>query len=367
MSGPLRTNTDGGAPVDSSTTTVAALSQSTAHARCANCQQSLLGHFCNYCGQTAHLHRSVLHLGEEVLHGLYHFDAKGWRTLPLLVAHPGQLTRRYIDGQRVRFVSPLGLFLFMIFAMFLLFSLAGDGSTDLTRVQAAAQRAELKRDFEKDLAESRAAVVTAQRRLDEVRRSGAALADAERALNDAKLEEQVAASVLKSFELVRTARVGDAADSKKNGAEQVVIDTGNSRVDQSLRHAINNPELTLYKLKSTAYKFAILLVPISMPFLWLLFAMRRDVGMYDHAVFALYSMSSMSLLIIATTLLALAGHADFASTAFVLIAPVHMFAQLRGTYRLSIGAALWRAGLLSVVSAIVFGLFMTLIVVFTVR
>src|SRR5439155_7755576 len=59
--------------------------------------------------QAAHLHRSLWHLGEELLHGLLHFDAKGWRTLPLLIGRPGLLTRRYIDGQRARYVSPLAL------------------------------------------------------------------------------------------------------------------------------------------------------------------------------------------------------------------------------------------------------------------
>jgi hypothetical protein len=52
----------------------------------------------------------LLHLTEEVLHGVLHFETKGWRTLPLLVARPGLLTRRYIDGQRTRYVPPLHMF-----------------------------------------------------------------------------------------------------------------------------------------------------------------------------------------------------------------------------------------------------------------
>ena len=90
---------------------------------CANCGTPITGNFCGHCGQKGHLHKSVLHLGEELIHGLLHFDTKGWRTLPLLIARPGQLTRRYIDGQRTRFVSPLALFLFMMFFMFFVFSL----------------------------------------------------------------------------------------------------------------------------------------------------------------------------------------------------------------------------------------------------
>ena len=92
-------------------------------AACANCGTPVAANYCGNCGQKGHLHKSVLHLGEELIHGLLHFDTKGWRTLPLLVARPGQLTRRYIDGQRTRFVSPLALFLFMMFFMFFVFSL----------------------------------------------------------------------------------------------------------------------------------------------------------------------------------------------------------------------------------------------------
>ena len=71
-------------------------------ATCANCHAPLAGRFCHSCGQAAHVHRSIWHMLEEGLHGVLHFDSKMWRTLPLLVARPGLLTRRYIDGQRAR-------------------------------------------------------------------------------------------------------------------------------------------------------------------------------------------------------------------------------------------------------------------------
>src|SRR5690348_6887463 len=77
-----------------------------AHAagKCANCSTTLAGAYCHSCGQSAHVHRSLWHMIEEGMHGVLHFDTKSWRTLPLLVARPGLLTRRYIDGQRARYV-----------------------------------------------------------------------------------------------------------------------------------------------------------------------------------------------------------------------------------------------------------------------
>jgi hypothetical protein len=61
---------------------------------CANCAAVLTGAYCHRCGQHGHVHRSLWHMLEEGLHGVLHFDTKSWRTLPLLIARPGLLTRR---------------------------------------------------------------------------------------------------------------------------------------------------------------------------------------------------------------------------------------------------------------------------------
>ena len=54
--------------------------------------------------------------------------ARFWRTLPMLAWRPGKLTRRYIDGQRARFVSPIALFLFSVFLLFATIQLIGGPS-----------------------------------------------------------------------------------------------------------------------------------------------------------------------------------------------------------------------------------------------
>lgn len=256
--------------------------------RCANCALPLAGSFCHGCGQRSHLHRSLLHLGEEVLHGILHFDAKAWRTLPLLVARPGELTRRYIDGHRTRFVSPLALFLFMIFFLFFIGSNFGNNNINIGSSDGAAK-------------------------------------------------VQAAPSV--------------APEDR----------TGISFVDAAIEHAMKNPELAIYKLKSTAYKFSFLLVPISLPFLWLMFFWRRGVTMYDHAVFSLYSLSFMSLLLAAMFVLKFAGLGSAVAAILFVVAPLHMFVQLRGTYGLTRMQALWRTAMLQTVAAAVFTLYLALI------
>lgn len=349
-------------------------------APCANCGTPVSGNYCGHCGQKGHLHKSVLHLGEELIHGLLHFDTKGWRTLPLLVARPGELTRRYIDGQRTRFVSPLALFLFMMFFMFFIFSLtmgtssggpatAAEGKNGKASFEQAmnekitAQKeaiAEAEQDV-KDAEPGSNEEKNAQRRLRKAQEKldglNSALAAGKIAMTGTSKftetgKEEKEAGILE--EIAREAQVEfvpekgqDKADGKRSTYSDIPW------IDKGIQHAVENPELAKYKLKNAAYKYSFLLVPISMPFLWLMFFWRRGISMYDHAVFSLYSLSFMSLLF---TLVATLSYFDFggwAASLFAFVPPVHMFLQLRGTYALSRFGALWRTCMLLIMTVIV--------------
>ncbi len=348
-----------------------------AHGACRDCGAGLLGRFCHVCGQASHIHRSLLHLGEELLHGLFHFDAKGWRTLPLLIARPGLLTRRYIDGQRMRYVSPLALFLFTVFLMFFAASLTPSppdvfaGSGDFASAKAEVQR---------DLENARAVVAKQQANVERIRQRGGDAADAEEDLASAKADLAAAQTAVNAVAMAASAAAATGAPAAAAGSAAAPsgssiepgwaqllhrVKTGHPRFDAAVKHAADNPELTAYKLKNTAYKYSFMLVPISLPFLWLMFFWRRGIAMYDHAVFVLYSLSFMSLLFVALMALG-AAHAGKAVALLAAIAPpLHMAAQLRETYRLGVWGTLWRTMLLLLVSAIVFALFLLLIVYLT--
>jgi hypothetical protein len=92
---------------------------------CLNCAAPLQGQYCHKCGQESHVHRTLGAFGHDLLHGVLHLEGKTWRTLPMLAWRPGELTRRYIAGERARFVSPLALFLFTVFLMFAVFNALG--------------------------------------------------------------------------------------------------------------------------------------------------------------------------------------------------------------------------------------------------
>ena len=139
------------------------------------------------------------------------------------------------------------------------------------------------------------------------------------------------------------------------------VKTGHPRFDAAVKHAADNPELTAYKLKNTAYKFSFMLVPISLPFLWLLFALRRDIAVYDHAVFVLYSLSFMSLLAIAFVLLVSTSWGSPIAALLLLVVPVHMAMQLRESYGLGVAATLWRTAALLVFASLASLLFLVFI------
>lgn len=81
--------------------------------RCANCGSALNGRWCSQCGQKAlsDQDRRVGQLVAQFAHELLHVDGKLVRTLRALVLQPGQPSKAYLDGQRVRYLSPIGLFL----------------------------------------------------------------------------------------------------------------------------------------------------------------------------------------------------------------------------------------------------------------
>jgi hypothetical protein len=330
-----------------------------AHANCANCQAPLTGPFCHACGQRAHVHRSLLHLGEEFLHGLLHFDAKAWRTLPLLVAKPGKLTREYIDGKRTRFVSPLALFLFMVFFMFFVVS----GVSQNTIQGAPDTLAQATTKLEKAVARSKARLTRAEARVADTRAKGEDVRDEQKDVDEARTDLAQDEAVLQAVRV--SGKVPEVAETNVQVGDMgnLNVDTGSGKVDTAIRHAVKNPEFTLYKLKNAASKYSFLLVPISLPFLWLMFFWKRGVTMYDHAVFTLYSLSFMALLVVVLSLLKLIGLKSLVVALALGVPPLHMFLQLRGAYALGLGGALWRTAALMCVSVIVLSAYLLLILI----
>ena len=350
-------------------TSLPAGSEGTGGGNCANCGNALTGRYCQACGQAAHLHRSLLHLLEEFVHNVLHFDAKGWRTLPLLAVRPGLLTRRYIDGQRTRYISPLALFLFTGFLMFFVVSLTLDHGPTVVMDPVALSKANAELLAESE--EAKGKVERAATALAEARGSGRDTSEAE--LSEAQTDERLAAAAQRMFETTATATGGAATDSGTGGVDllqrlaALKIDTGHPAIDTAIRRVQRNPELFFYRFGNTASKFLFMLIPISLPFLWLMFIGRPGIAMYDHVVFSLYSLSFMSLLLTVGALLGRFGAPSLAAQLIIGVPPIHMFLQLRGAYRLGAFAALWRTLALLAIAGTAFTLFLVFVILVSIR
>ncbi len=305
------------------------------HGLCLNCGTALQGEFCHACGQTGHIHRTLSSIGHDLAHGVWHFEGKIWSTLPMLFTRPGQLTRRYVAGERVRFVSPLALFLFSVFLMVATFGTIGGpfgGDTiKVNRNGSTLTPPELSKELKKQKG-VRDKLVAAR-----------AAMRAQKADTDA-IDDQID-SVADDIKGLQTAE--DLTKGKVINIDKSEINTGWHWLDERLQHMLKEPKLYLYKLQSNAYKYSWALIPISLPFIWLLFAFRRDVGPYDHAIFAIYSLSAMTMGVVLLSIAKVIGlPAGMIATIIALGPPLHMYKQLRGAYGLGRFGALWRTAAL---------------------
>jgi hypothetical protein len=139
--------------------------------------------------------------------------------------------------------------------------------------------------------------------------------------------------------------------------------TGWAALDHGIEKWQKNPSLMLYKLQSSIYKFSWLLIPLSLPFLWLLFFWKRQYRLYDHAIFITYSIAFMSLLFIAITVAAQLGLSEGWIVAASLILPVvHIWRQLKQAYGLGWFSATLRTMVLLFFITVVVSIFLTLLV-----
>jgi hypothetical protein len=383
---------------------------------CLNCGAALLGAHCHQCGQKAQVHRTLHAFGHDILHSVLHFDGKIWRTLPMLFWNPGDLTWRYVHGERAKFVSPLALFLFSVFLTFAAFNwlvpddTSGDPAVTIQTAQQKYQndRAEILGNIAKletEKAEARAKLPPDTGRIDkEISRHRANL----KILDDSKGEELRQAQIaMQQFDLERAkleteiakleaditeARKADkptqamedqlegqkmgvrlmetAASTLGKGGEDIEdwrftdLDfPGADSLNKAVEKAKNNPQLLLYKVQSNAYKFSWALIPISVPFVWLLFFWRRQFKLFDHAVFVTYSLTFVMLLgIVCALLISSPATEPIGGILLAFYPPIHMYRHLHHAYQTTRLGAFLRMCLLSFFAMTALTLFAVLIV-----
>lgn len=313
---------------------------------CLNCGTARIGAYCHHCGQSGHVHRSIGAIWHDLLHGVLHLEGKFWRTLPLLAWRPGELMRRYVDGERARFVSPMAMFLFSVFSLFAILSILGIappaevGGSNAAQAQAAIgnERADVAKRRDRAIRTRDDVEATPEAR----RQAGSDIAEYDREL----------------------AAIDAVTPIFQSGGDRTSwIKTGWARLDYGIEKAEKNPGLALYKLQANSYKFSWLLIPLSIPFVWIMFAWRRQFRAYDHAVFVTYSIAFMSLLFILLTVMGAIGvPIAIIATIGAFVPPIHIYRQLRDGYRLRRWSALARMLVLVLLSIhIIAALFLTIV------
>jgi len=299
---------------------------------CLNCGAALTGAYCSVCGQKAHVHRSLRAFMGDFLSGVLNFEGKFWHTLPMLAWRPGELTRRYIAGERARFISPIALYLFSVFLMFAVLNFTGALDTDMNGNVKGGLKTAIAED-QKDIA-----------RL-EVKRKAAAAAGKDVAALDREIARH--RKDIAEVEGLRRGKIVTADDGDGDAP---------TWIKPWIQRATNDPDLLALKMQEAASKYSWLLIPLSLPFMWLLFPFSRKYRLYDHTVFVTYSLSFMMMLVIAGGLLVAFGSSGLAGMLF-LLPPFHMYRQLKGAYQLGRFATWWRTILLVTFAMIAGGIF----------
>ena len=195
----------------------------------------------------------------------------------------------------------MALFLFSVFLMFAVYQMLGlTTPTDLNSSGISSSMDTLQTAAQDDLDDARSRMAASEA-------GTPAHAEAERE----------AAAAQEALDGLAQARVLDFEDNPD------VTIFGIESLDEGIvAKWRDNPGLMLYKLQANAYKFSWLLIPISIPFVWLLLFWKRRFKAYDHAIFVTYSLAFMSLLFIAMSILSvITGGGGWAALLFMIAPP----------------------------------------------
>jgi len=138
--------------------------------QCLNCGEQIVGLYCHQCGQFVGEHNKGLWpFIAEFLDEFIKVDSKFLRTIIPLIIKPGFLTRQWVLGKRVRYITPLKLYISLSALCFLVVSLtthpeiAHIDAKDSTQIDAA--RAQLTKQEQKSMSPFERTLVEPWKRL----------------------------------------------------------------------------------------------------------------------------------------------------------------------------------------------------------
>lgn len=122
--------------------------------RCYNCNAPLTGPFCHICGQRDDdLRRPIWTFFRELFDAIFDTDSKIIKTILMLIAVPGGLSRDFLEGKRARYLPPFRLYIVLLFVFFSTLSLADILIIDI-HVTPKAETVAAREAFEAEIAEA---------------------------------------------------------------------------------------------------------------------------------------------------------------------------------------------------------------------
>lgn len=256
--------------------------------RCGNCQAMLAGPYCHQCGQPIKgLIRPLSGWFADFLDGVVQWDGRIPRTITPLLFRQGVLTREYIAGRRVRYVTPVRLFLFLIVILFLavnwIADISGTGVSPHTLAPA-------EQDVER-VQQIVAWLPAAQRQ--------AVLDDAlSPSMPDNAISIELGAEDA-SPEPVHLSWLSDGLNAH--------LDQAVKRLKENVQRVNRDPQAFIEQMLSVAPQALIVMLPLFALLLKLFYLFKRRLYM-EHLLVALHSHSFIALALLAIILLdALAG------------------------------------------------------------
>ena len=91
---------------------------------CLNCGQPLSSSdkFCSNCGQKNIEKLSFSSFLNQIISGFFSYDSRFWNTFLPLIFKPGEVSKNYIQGKRIRYVNPFQMYLHVSIIFFLILS-----------------------------------------------------------------------------------------------------------------------------------------------------------------------------------------------------------------------------------------------------
>ncbi len=205
---------------------------------CPNCGFHATENYCARCGQENHLHKETFWgLIAHFIGHYFHYDSKFWKTLKALWFSPGKLTKAYWEKQRMRYLPPISLYVFISAVFFIVLFSRGQNE-----VKSATGISAVRQGFDQ--------------------------------IDDAVNEPDRPGDFQYKYELNKNSKLQGYLDRKAEIIEK--------------KHGVKANEYIMEGFKHNFPKLFFFMIPVMALLLKMLFARRKQVYFVHHAIFSLH-------------------------------------------------------------------------------